>query len=84
MSHVDKSKWETKAQELLREAADRLHDEDVFPLISAATVALQVAVGELSEEELKADFFPEARCTCPPELLERGGYRGSCPVHALI
>lgn len=21
-------------------------------------------------------------CICPPDLLERGGFRGGCPVHA--
>lgn len=25
---------------------------------------------------------PDVVCICPPDLVERGGFKGDCPVHA--
>jgi hypothetical protein len=53
--------------------------------VDAALAALRIESGELPSDEMDGYPFPgEERhgCTCPPELLERGGFRGGCPVHA--
>lgn len=68
--------------------------EDASAELSLASVAWNVAMGTVTDEE-RSDMdeyvltddggyehgSPEP-CVCPPDLLARGGFRGACPVHA--
>lgn len=45
---------------------------------STATITLDPA----DVDEVIAEAKPEPACICPPEMLERGGHRGGCPVHS--
>lgn len=64
------------------EGAHRLM-ENVWPDDGSwAEIGEGVEVFAPSEEpvEIVEPFEPE--CICPPDLVERGGFRGGCPVHA--
>lgn len=68
---------------LLGEAARQIRDDgNAIPVVGAALAALRIEAGELPEDELEGYPFPgEPRtgiCTCPPGLVKRGGYTGSC------
>jgi len=80
--------WAARAERLLEQALDEIRDNaDAISAVSAAEVALHIAYGELPAEDL--DYWPgpygwddrEVPCTCPPGLVERGGFRGNCPAH---
>jgi hypothetical protein len=71
------------AERLLEQALSEVRDgHDAIPTVGAALAALRIAAGELPPDEL-GFMFPDrdAACICPPDLLERGGFRGGCPVH---
>lgn len=53
-------------------------DIDVFTPLSLAELAAKIAWGDLPESEWPEDYEPI--CTCPPELVERGGFKGDCPA----
>lgn len=65
--------------EALERALDDAHsDIDPIPAAELALAILRAEVGEGPMPELD-DELP---CICPPGLVERGGYRSGCPVHA--
>lgn len=71
---------ESPARGLIERALSEVIDgEDAIPTLSRAIAALRVEYGELDPDELDEGAGPV--CTCPAELLTRGGFRGSCPVH---
>jgi hypothetical protein len=78
--------WGVRAEYLLEQALDEIRTGiDAIPTVDAALAALRVEAGELPPNEMES--YPSSGeercgCTCPPELLERGGFRGGCPVHA--
>lgn len=82
--------WSLRAQRLLEKAIGEVRDGAGDPLdtLSAAIASLRIECGELPAEELDGYPFPgednevAAECTCPPDLLARGGFRGGCPIHA--
>jgi hypothetical protein len=82
----ERSVWSIRAQEAIEQALGEVIDgDDAIATLSLATACLQAEVGELDAEDM-ADldrFYKCPICTCPPDLLERGGYRGGCPVHSL-
>jgi hypothetical protein len=64
-------------------------DDDASEHLSLAVAAWSVVVGDASAD-VRADMADyrlagagvyEPLCICPPDLLARGGFRGSCPVH---
>lgn len=65
-------------------------DLEVLGDIELALMALSMYYGSSGPITLNpADVVeiidtPEPKCICPPGLVERGGYRGGCPVHATI
>lgn len=74
--------WGARAEALLALALSEAQDDiDAIPTTSAALAALQIEVGELPESELDG-WFDEPECICSPEQIERGGFRGGCPVHS--
>lgn len=87
----ERSVWSIRAERAAQQVLDEVIDGiDAIPAASLLLAVLRAEVGELPADEaddLEASFRqdedPEANCTCPPELLERGGYRGGCPVHSL-
>lgn len=60
------------------EEAERLFDEAGLGIhvkpIDDVEVTFEGPWTEIEELE-------EEECTCPPELLARGGFRGGCPKH---
>lgn len=82
--------WLGRAEWLAeRVRSDILSGLDALPVLSALEAALKIEAGELPASELDGYPFPDAeadtaRCICPPDLLERGGFRGGCPVHSLL
>lgn len=79
--------WGIRAERLLEQALYETQDHiDAIPTVCAALAALRIEVGELPADEMDDFTFPgeeeELSCICPPDLLERGGFRGGCPVHA--
>lgn len=78
--------WGVRARRLVEQALYEMDDNDVIGTLEAAIACLRIEMRELPESELDGYPFPdeepdESRCICPPELLERGGHRGGCPVH---
>lgn len=91
-----RSIWVTRAARLLEKALDEIRiGDDPVHTVSAADAALRIEAGELDSSEMDGYEFPheppskdeeeqeEGVCICPPDLLERGGHRGGCPVHGL-
>lgn len=71
--------WGARAESLLKQALSEVRDGiDAIPTVSAALTALRIEAGELPESEMAGE---EAVCICPPDLLKRGGFRGTCPEH---
>ena len=78
--------WNARGRRLLEQAISQ-DDADVIGIVEAALAALRIAANELPPDELEGYPFPgepepERPCICPPDLLERGGHRGGCPVHS--
>lgn len=79
--------WRDRAIALLEQAIGELKDaEDALATISAAEACLRVYEGELPEDEMDGypfiDEDPEPLpCTCPPGLVERGGWASTCQEH---
>jgi hypothetical protein len=82
----DLAVWVARARALTERALFNFEADDPQPDLGAAMACLRVAEGALDTSELDGYLFPgEAEsltvCLCPADLLERGGYRGCCPVH---
>jgi hypothetical protein len=80
-------KWSERADEQLEEALSALRDPNetsdaVLSALHLAELAFRIALGETPEDEWTDEYVPV--CICPPELVERGGFKGGCPVHALV
>ena len=77
--------WGTRAQRLVEQALSEVIDGiDAIGTLEGAIACLKAEAGELSPDDL-ADlerYFAVPVCICPPDLLERGGHRGGCPVHS--
>ncbi len=56
-------------------------DLDVFAPIQLAELAARIAWGDTPASEWPEDYVPV--CTCPPQLLERGGFKGDCPARGV-
>jgi hypothetical protein len=86
---TDEPTWATRAERLLEQALDEVRGGiDALPTISAADAALRIEAGEMPASELDGYPFPgedpPGHCICPPDLLERGGFRGGCLVHGSL
>jgi hypothetical protein len=83
------SVWTERAERVTEEALVLIHhNEDAISTLSLAIACLRVECGELPAEELAGIDFPgeepdESGCTCPPDLIARGGWTSRCPVHGL-
>ena len=88
MTDPERSIWARRAERLLEQALDEVRDDvDALVTVSAAEAALRIEAGELPASELEGYPFPdeaepERECICPPELVERGGFRSGCPAHS--
>jgi hypothetical protein len=81
-------------RERLQAALDAVIDDgsdlEVLGEIELALMAMSMHYGASGPITLNpADVVeivdqPEPACICPPGLVERGGYRSGCPVHAPI
>jgi hypothetical protein len=78
--------WITRAEFVLEQALSESRDGyDAIATVSLAVAMLRVAYGEMDGSELEGYPLPgeeDGSCTCPPELVLRGGFRGGCLVHA--
>jgi hypothetical protein len=75
------------AERLTERALDEIRDSsDAIPLLSGAIAALMIEAGEMTADDLAsleawASGEVAVTCTCPPDLVARGGFRSSCPAH---
>jgi hypothetical protein len=77
----------SRAERLLEQALEEVRDGvDAIPIVSAALAALRIEAGELGADAMDGYPFPDEvpNCICPPDLLERGGFRGRCPEHSAL
>jgi hypothetical protein len=87
----ERSIWSVRAERIAQQALDEVIDGiDAIPTVSLLMAVLRAEVGELDADDaadldasFRRDEGDESDCICPPDLLERGGYRGNCPVHSL-
>ncbi len=76
------STWGDVAEGYLEQALDEVRDgDDAIAAVSSALAALRIEAGELPADEMDVVEDADLECTCPPELLARGGYRSSCPLY---
>lgn len=77
--------WSIRAERTLETALDEVRDGiDAIPAVDLALACLRIEDGSLSADEVDGYTFPgEEVCICPPDLLERGGFKGGCPIHSL-
>lgn len=85
------SKYHEYARERLEEALYILDSGADLEILGAAELALMALARDcgstatitLNPADID-DVIDEsaAVCICPPEMLERGGHRGGCPVHS--
>ncbi len=54
-------------------------DLDVFAPIQLAELAARIAWGDTPASEWPENE-PDPVCTCPPELVASGGFKGDCPA----
>lgn len=78
--------WSDRAKCLLAQALSEVADgRDAIPTAAAAVAALRIEAGELPADELAGYPWPgeesEKPCTCPPDLVARGGFVSTCPLH---
>lgn len=77
-------RWTKEAEAQTKAALDAIRsdgsDVDVLGSLALADLAFRIALGERSEAEYPQDD-KSALCSCPPDLLVRGGFKGGCPVH---
>lgn len=78
--------WHTRAEALLERALDEARSGiDAIPTVTAALQALRIEAGEASEDSMDGYHFPgeddPTPCTCPPDLIARGGWASTCPLH---
>jgi len=54
--------------------------DDVVPELEAALKCLRIEAHEADPEELDGYVFPgeQIPCTCPPDLIARGGFTSTC------
>ena len=81
-----RSVWSIRAEQAIEKALGEVQDNiDAMPTLSLAIACLQAEAGELDRDDIESleASYAEPACVCPPDLLERGGYRGNCPVHSL-
>lgn len=85
---IDSTKWTSLAARLLEQALGEARDGDDDAIISAETaaIALRAACGEVPETTMRdmaalLDDGDESVCTCPPDLVARGGFTSTCPAH---
>jgi hypothetical protein len=81
--------WGTRAGRLTERALNEIRGgADAIPYLSAALAALRIEAAELPASEMDGFVFPgepsTVACICPPDLVERGGFRGGCPVHSSL
>jgi hypothetical protein len=87
----ERSIWSVRAERVAQQALDEVIDGiDAIPTVSLLMAVLRAEVGRLDaddaaelDEAFRYEEDPDADCICPPDLLERGGYRGNCPAHSL-
>jgi hypothetical protein len=89
MSEETGALWGIRAERLLEQALDDVRSGvDAIPVVDAALAALRIQARELPADEMDGYRFPgeeeAAECTCPPDLLERGGFRSSCAAHGTM
>jgi hypothetical protein len=93
---AETSRYREYARGRLEEALfilDTGSDIEILGAAELALMALRMECGSpepimLNPEEIDDVMAEEAEpgpaCICPPDLLERGGHRGGCPVHSFF
>jgi hypothetical protein len=91
---AETSRYREYARARLEEALfilDTGSDTEILGATELALMALSMECGSagpitLNPEDVDDVMAQEAEpgsvCICPPDLLERGGHHGGCPVHS--
>ena len=76
--------WGERAAEALEQALEELHaGDDPLASVSLANACLEAEQGLLDADEVaNLEFtYDEPVCTCPADLVARGGWRSGCSAH---
>jgi hypothetical protein len=79
--------WGVRARQLLEQARAEVEGGiDAIPTVEAALAVLRIEAGEAPNHTMDGYSFPDEEpdvtlCICPPDLVERGGFRSGCPIH---
>jgi hypothetical protein len=86
---TDSENWWAHALECLDAAHRAETSDEAISETQKALMAFYLSVDERPESVLlgtaeyeTAAHEPPPECICPPDLVERGGFKGGCPVHA--
>jgi len=79
--------WDGRAKRLVEQALAEWEDVEQHATLSAALACMRIADGDLPPDELEGYPFPgedpDVVCTCPPEMIARGGFKGDCPARGV-
>lgn len=83
---MDRNLWSARAEALLERALGEVRDGvDAIPTVDAVMQVLRIEAGEAAADTMDGYPFPGeddlTPCTCPPDLVERGGWASTCPKH---
>ena len=79
--------WSDRAKTFMEAALEDMGNKhDAIPNASAALACLRIECGEQPPDDDLADLADgnaEPDCTCPPDLVARGGFTSSCAFHRM-
>ena len=87
MAEAEDSRWVDRAERLLTDALGNIRSEDVIPTVVEALAALYLSVGEtpcsvvVDATDCRGEDDLAVGCSCPAELVRRGGWQSRCRVH---
>lgn len=88
LESAEDERWADHATTLLEQALDRIDSDDVISTVLEALAALYLMAGETPHTIVidvadYQDFIDEDEdeCTCPPDLVARGGWQSTCEYH---
>jgi hypothetical protein len=79
-------RWTVLAERLLEKALSELRSGDDTTVATASAALAALTACDLSADEQDELWHElaesdEVPCTCPPDLVARGGFTSNCPAH---